>query len=144
MLPDSLQTAALRKLGEEALAQLFDECPDLRTALLATMDGYPVASWGEPNTRIVVMAGTLQALARAFSKECRGEEVESLMMQAAAANLIVAPVPLPGGSNLVLALVADRELNLGMMRRNAVLCSQRITAAAKAHLAAQSGVLTHV
>ena len=139
MLPE-----AVRAYCDDALRLLFEELPDLRTAVLATMDGYPVSSWGSPNTRIVVMAGTLQALASAFSKECQGEALQSLMMQAAAANLIVTPVSMPSGDTLVLAVVADQDVNLGLMRRGAIMCAERIKKSMAMHEQSSLGALNYV
>ncbi len=104
-----------RGLLENMVSELRRALPEIRGAVVASVDGLPVVSQAEDAARLAAMAATALGLGQRITETTQLGPLEENVIRARDGYVVVYAV---GGTG-VLALVAPADVNLGLLHLEA-------------------------
>ena len=129
-----------RRLSEAHVARIQAELdiftatiPGLRNAVIASIDGFPIAEasgQGGNGDRLAAMTSSMLALAKAVSRELALGNMEVLMIEADEGKVLMLSIPAPvPASPLLLMAACNQRSVIGNVVWSARECSQKILSA---------------
>ena len=125
--PDARQLEAIHR----ELADFVAAVPGIQSAVVASVDGFPLAeaTGGNDNgERLAAMTSAMLGLAKAVTRELALGTMEVLLLEAGEGKVLMLSVPLASGPLLLMAACGERTV-IGTMLWSARECSRHIQSA---------------
>lgn len=127
----SRPSAEIAARCEAHLAELMDETEGMVFAMIATVDGFAVASataqgWDLPANRIAAMASSGHALGDSVAGEFGRAACESVIIDADRVSVIFLAIPELTEPPLLLGVGARKSASLGSVLYGATRCARQI------------------
>lgn len=119
-MPESPLDLGFLSVCRELLLSLQERCHGIAWASVTSRDGLELASVGDGNQKLSVMAGTLQALADGIASEASLGDSREMIVSGPGGYFVTAGVR-AGSQGVVVAALTGKNVTLGM-----VLSSMRV------------------
>lgn len=129
--------AELTGVCEQAVAEVMADTDGVILAMVATVDGFPVAAcsapgWDIPANRLAAMASSGHALGDSVAGELTKTSCENVIIDADRLSIVFLAVPEFRDPRLLLGLAARKTTSLGTVIYSAGACARRIAREANA------------
>lgn len=128
--PSAWASDGQRQRLEHHLQAFSAAVPGIRTTVVASVDGFALASVGgsgDNGDRLAAMTSSMLGLAAAIGRELALGELEVLMVEAGAGKVLMLSIPCRHRPLLLMAACTERSV-IGNMRWSAKECGRRILA----------------
>lgn len=119
------------KAGRSAIEEAMAEESGIIFGLVATVDGFEMASitdpnWDIPANRLAAMASSGHALGDTVAKELTSTECQNIIIDAYRLSIIFLAIPGYEDPPLILGVAATKNASLGSVLYTAERCAKRI------------------
>jgi predicted regulator of Ras-like GTPase activity (Roadblock/LC7/MglB family) len=119
------------KAGRSAIEEAMSEESGIIFGMVATVDGFEVASitdpnWDIPANRLAAMASSGHALGDTVAKELTSTECQNIIIDAYRLSIIFLAIPGYKDPPLILGVAATKNASLGSVLYTAERCAKRV------------------